>query len=82
VATLVERNACINNFDNSLHPYGNLFKNVSEVDFFTLLVSIDPPPFRDTSLLLSLRGFLNLMDRPDVSRVGLISSQTENYILL
>lgn len=65
MATLVERNAGINNFDDSFHPYGDLFQNVSEFDFFTPLVSIESPTLRDTGLLLTLRGFLDLMGRLD-----------------
>lgn len=70
VTTLIERNAHINNLDDSFHPYRNFFKDMSELDLFTPLVSINFPTFRDTILLLALRGFLNLLNKPNVNRRG------------
>lgn len=40
---LIKRKPYVNNLDNSVYPYGDLFKDVSELDLFILLVTIDPP---------------------------------------
>lgn len=67
MTTLIKRNACINDVDESLHPHGYLFKDVSELDFFTLFVLINFPTFRDTVLLLALRGFMDLVNKSSVN---------------
>ena len=67
MTTVIKRHAHVNNFDDSLDPYDNLFKDVSEFDFFTLLVSIKLPTLRDTILLLALSGFVDLMNESSVN---------------
>lgn len=45
VATLIKQNSHVNDLDEFLDPYGDLFKDMSELDLFTILVTIKPPAF-------------------------------------
>lgn len=43
MATLVQRDSHVNDLDDFFDPYGGLFKDMSELDLFTILVAIESP---------------------------------------
>ncbi len=71
MATLVGRYPHVNDLDEFFDPYRCLFKDMSELNLFTILVAINSPSLFDTSLLFFFCDFLNLVNKGQISKTDM-----------
>ncbi len=76
VAALVKRHPYIDDLHDFLGPDEDFLKDVSELNFFALLIAVDSPALPDTFEFSVLCSFLDLFDGPHISRLDLMTVET------